>query len=125
MWQNQDILIAEELLRTAMICGDTQAMSDLIDDSFVFTSPMGNSMKKGEYLEQHSNKISKIVRMDLFEIDVHHIYSIIVTTTKVKIEATYDENPISGIFVYTRIWHDRQNRLRVVASHCSEIDTYK
>lgn len=121
MQNDQDVSASEERLRAAMIAGDVQALSELIDENLVFTGPMGNVMTKEEDLEAHRKRHLQIRRLDLFETALHPVYDIVVTTTKARLEATYIEHPVSGIFAYTRIWRSGEHGWRVVAGHCSRI----
>ncbi|WP_062224385.1 nuclear transport factor 2 family protein [Aureimonas sp. D3] len=121
MREAQDILACEEKLRTAMIAGDVETLSELIDDDLVFTGPMGNVMTKEEDLEAHRSRVLCIQRLDLFETAFHPLHEIIVVTTKARLEAIYDQNPVSGTFAYTRIWHQDEHGWRISAGHCSRI----
>lgn len=105
-----------------MVAGDVQELSDLLDDSLVFTGPMGNVLNKVEDLQAHRSGILRIQRLDLFETVVHPVNGIIVVTTKAKLEATYDKHPVSGTFAYSRIWYENgKHGWRVMVGHCSRI----
>lgn len=121
MLETQVILACEEKLRTAMIAGDVETLSELIDDDLVFTGPTGAVMTKEEDLEAHRSRTLLIQRLDLFETVLHPMRGDFVATTKAKLEATYDQHPVSGTFAYTRIWHEGERGWRVTAGHCSRI----
>lgn len=121
MQNDQGVSASEERLRAAMIAGDVQALSELMDENLVFTGPMGNVMTKEEDLEADRKRHLQIRRLDLLETTLHPVHDIVVTTTKARLEATYIEHPVSGIFAYTRIWRSGEHGWRVVAGHCSRI----
>lgn len=121
MLQIQEVEMREERLRLAMIAGDAEALADLIDDDLVFTGPMGNVMTKQEDLEAHRSRIFRIQRLELFETRLHPVGEMVVATTKASLEATFDCEPASGIFAYTRIWRKVDDAWRVQAGHCSKL----
>ncbi|RKF22536.1 nuclear transport factor 2 family protein [Altericroceibacterium spongiae] len=121
MNQKQDVLNCEERLRAAMVAGDVETLSELIEDDLVFTGPMGDVTTKTEDLEAHRSRTLQIQQLDLFETALHPVHGFIVAMTKAKLEATYDQHPVSGIFAYTRLWHKGAQGWRVAAGHCSRI----
>jgi hypothetical protein len=121
MHQTQNVLACEDRLRTAMVAGDVSTLSELIEESLVFTGPMGNVLTKAEDLEAHRSRVFRIQRLDLFDTSLHPIHGLIVATTKAKLEATYDQQPVSGTFAYTRVWRDGERGWRIAAGHCSRI----
>ncbi|MET7243088.1 hypothetical protein ABZT49_06935 [Methylobacterium sp. EM32] len=45
----------------------------------------------------------------------------VVATVKARLEATFDDHPVAGIFAYTRVWRKGNKGWRIVAGHCSRI----
>ena len=121
MQETQSVTISEERLRTAMIAGNVEVLSELIDDDLVFTGPMGNVMTKEEDLDAHRSRLLQIQRLDTFENRLHPSHGVVVATSKAKLEATYDQHTVSGTFAYTRIWYKGEHGWRIVAGHCSRI----
>jgi ketosteroid isomerase-like protein len=121
MRHSQDVLACEERLRAAMVAGDVATLSELIEDSLVFTGPMGNVMTKAEDLEAHRSRVFRIQRLDTFDTSLHPLDGLIVVTTKARLEATYDQHPVAGIFAYTRVWREGELGWRIAVGHCSRI----
>jgi transposase InsO family protein len=112
---------AEALTAAGWQFSGRSTLSDLIEDNLVFTGPMGNVMTKAEDLEAHRSRAFQIQRLDVFDTSFHPIHGLIVATTKAKLEATYDHQPVSGTFAYTRVWREGDRGWRVLVGHCSKI----
>lgn len=59
-----DIENLEEQLRLAMLAGDVDVMSELLDDDLVLVDHQGRRLGKAQDLEAHSSGLLKLDRVD-------------------------------------------------------------
>ena len=62
-----EIRAREEDLRSAMLAGDTSALSDLIDDRAVFTGNGGSVLDKAQDLTTHESGMLKVSNIDAID----------------------------------------------------------
>jgi ketosteroid isomerase-like protein len=114
----------EEELRLAMLAGNVDALSDLIDDDLTFTDPGGNVLTKADDLAAHRTGALKVERLDIFDSKLHSVGSMVLVTTKAKLEGRFQETTFSGVFAYTRLWFLSNGRWRIRVGHCSTIGPF-
>ncbi len=111
----------EAALRTAMLAGDVDTLSELIDDDLVFTAPDGQVLSKDDDLAAHRARLLRLHRLDVFETRSQRVGELIVTITKAQLAGHFGATPIDGAFAYTRLWRAAGPRWRIVAGHASRI----
>ena len=111
----------EEELRLAMLAGDADALSDLINDDLAFTDPSGNVLTKADDLAAHRTGALKVERLELFDSKLHSVGSMVLVTTKAKLEGRFQKTAFSGVFAYTRLWSLSNGRWRIGVGHASMI----
>ncbi len=121
MSRTEELERYEQRLREAMLAGAVAELDDLIDDDLVFTGPTGEVLSKAQDLAAHRDGILRITRLDLFESRLHAVGDLVIATTLARLEATYAGHPVSGIFAYTRMWHETTQGWRVAAGQCARL----
>lgn len=116
------IIKLEEELRKAMINSDVETLDKLISDELTFLTFDGDIATKEMDLLAHKNKIQKLEKMDLSELEIKIMGSIAVTTVIAKIEGTFLDANISGNYRYMRIWEDKFGKTQIVAGAISKIE---
>ena len=111
----------EEELRLAMLAGNVDALSELIDDDLAFTDPSGNVLTKADDLAAHRSGALKVERLELFASKLHAVGPMVLVTTKAKLEGRFHETAFSGVFAYTRLWSLSNGRWRIRVGHASMI----
>ena len=112
---------AEETLRAAMLAGDVTALSALIDDRLVFTSPDGTVVNKDQDLSAHASSVLKLTEIDLTDGQFHPVGDMVLATTKATLAGTFGGMTIDGTYAYTRLWSRASGQWRVIAGQAARI----
>ncbi|MEE3715844.1 nuclear transport factor 2 family protein [Tumidithrix elongata RA019] len=119
----QQILEAEETLRQAMIRSDVEALNELISSELLFTDFLGQLVTKQQDLDAHASGAIKIDDIALTELQVLPVQeTVAVVSVRVYITGSYNGNPASGNFRFTRVWsRSPQGTWHIIAGHCGTI----
>lgn len=118
----QAVVEAEAGLREAMMSGNVAALDDLLDDALCFTDQNGNRLTKADDLAAHRSGLLKIETID--PAGAPHIRlwgDCAMVAVTVELAGFYGGEAFFGRFAYSRIWYERDGRLRVVLAHCSAV----
>ncbi len=113
----QQIQQAEETLRQAMEVSDTEALQVLLADNLLFTNHFGSLVSKHEDLQTHSSGELKIesVKLSNQQIQLHESFAVV--SVEAQILAVFGARRADGVFMFTRVWVEREGGLHVVAGH--------
>lgn len=111
----------EEALRSAMVASDVAALSALIDEGLVFTSPDGTVLSKDQDLSAHRAGTLKLIKLDLFDGRLHRLGENVLVTTKADLSGTFAGASIDGTYAYTRLWSQASGQWRVIAGHAARL----
>lgn len=120
--QDEPIVAAEAALRTAMLAGDVDALDALLDEDLWFTDQAGNRLSKADDLAVHRSGRLKLETIDL--VDPRYIRrwgDCATVCVAVDLAGFFDGESFFGRFAYSRVWHERDGRWRVVLAHCSPL----
>ncbi len=112
----------EESLRAAMLTGDVEVLTNLLDDDLVFTGPDGKVLSKNDDLSVHRNRLLRLDQLDLYETQIYRIGELILTTTKATLAGHFGSTPFDGVFAYTRLWRQSGALWRIVVGHAAKIE---
>lgn len=113
------ILQKEQQLARAMLASDVKVLDDLISEKLVFTLPTGMIAGKQMDLEAHRSGFQKLSTLNVLERQVQFYGAFAVVQAKVQLEGRFGENSIQGVFCYTRVWANLEQRWQIIAGHCS------
>lgn len=113
----------ERDLRRAQLSGDVAALDRLIDDELRFVGPDGLIYRKADDLEAHRGGAIRITRLDPSEEHIQRFDDMAVVSVRMEMAGSFNGQPFSGPFRYTRLWCERANGWRIVAGHVSAIQT--
>ena len=117
-----EIIKAEERLKTAMLGSDTKELDLLLSDELIFTNHLGQIMTKADDLNAHESGLLKIKSLDLSEkkMNISARYSIV--SVKASICAEFNGEESETVLRFTRIWHKADNNSwQVAAAHSSAV----
>lgn len=118
----QQIAIAEESLRKAMLGSDVDALDNLVSSSLIFTNHFGQVIGKREDLDAHRSGMLRLTRMDPSELKIVARDQHAVVSVRMFVEGTFSGSPFSTIFRYTRIWSLFESYgWKVIAGHMSTV----
>ncbi len=119
--ENQ-IQIAEERLRCAMLTSNSEILDELISPELLFTNHMGQVLTKQDDLALHQSGILKFHALDPSESQMKISEKMAIVSVCMKMSGVYNGNPFRGNLRYTRVWHLSQNNAwQVVAGHSCTI----
>jgi ketosteroid isomerase-like protein len=118
---DDEILACEAELRDAQLTGNVAVLDRLLDDLLVFTNIDGTLASKSDDLSLHRSGQLRIMRMDPSDRHLLHLGATSVVSVRMNAEAIMNDVPVTATLRYTRIWHKRSDRWRLVAGHMSTV----
>ncbi|PSB04889.1 nuclear transport factor 2 family protein [Merismopedia glauca] len=116
------INLAEERLRLAMLASDVAELDELISDNLIFTTHLGQVFSKQEDLELHGSGEVDFQKIEPSEQVVSVGNGFAVVSVRIRIAGTYCGTPIDDDLRYTRVWHlEENNAWRIFAGHISSV----
>ena len=116
------ITVAEERLRLAMLNSDIGALDELISSDLIFTTHLGQVLGKQDDLELHRSGVLRFHTMEPSERQVKAAAQFAVVSVRMRVSGAYSDSPFAGDFRYTRLWClSPSGTWHVVAGHCSTV----
>jgi ketosteroid isomerase-like protein len=114
---------AEGRLRAAMLASDVATLDVLLSPDMIFTNQVGARLDKGDDLGAHQSGLLRIEQLDPIEpLLIRLLGDSAVVCVTVQLSGSYDAQPFSGTFAYTRCWHRLPgDQWRIEAAHCSPV----
>lgn len=113
-----DVEIYEARLRVAMLASDVAELDRLIADDLIFTAFNGQLVTKEQDLEMHRSGSIKIEELDVLELLAREVGEVALVVAHVRISGSFDNQPASGEFRFTRVWQMKQEGWQIVAGAC-------
>lgn len=117
----------EERLRDAMLAGDVDALTVLLNEELAFVGPDGNVWSKTDDLDSHRTGRLRLSDLTLSERTYRRMGNVVVVIARTRLEGEFEGAPIAGDYRYTRIWRrfgdETSDDWQIVAGHCSPIAT--
>ena len=118
----QQIIVAEERLRLAMLRSDLEVLDELISPDLIFTNHMGQVFSKHDDLDMHRSGALKLYTLEPSENRYKVYEQFAVTLVRMKLSGIYNSLPFAADLRYTRIWHlSVQKTWQIVAGHISAV----
>ena len=109
---------AEERLRAAMLSADVDAMDELLAPELFFTNHLGQLLGKEDDLAAHRSGMLKVSELKASEQHVQIHGDVAIVSVRMELSGTYDGEPASGDFRFTRVWAlSDEKTWRVIAAH--------
>ncbi len=104
-----------------MLASDVSKLDELIADSLIFTAFTGALVDKQTDLKMHQSGLIEISELIPSEQIIQVYDNFAVVTVKMQISGSFDDQPSSGNYRFTRVWAKPKNHWQVVAGHVSEV----
>lgn len=115
----KDLIVNAEIeLLTAVKNADVSVLEQILHDDLLFNLPDGQTITKEFDLNSYRSGKMKIDSLEASDQIVNIIDNLAVVTVSVSLNGTYDNNPISGVFKYIRVWKQFDGHLKVIAGSC-------
>jgi uncharacterized protein (TIGR02246 family) len=120
------IVALEEQWRKAQVAGDTAAMDKLLSDDYVGVTSTGEVNTKAQQLERVRQRTFVVSRLELSDIKVKFIGEgqVAIVTTHATIEGINNGAPITGNFIYTRVYqHTANGQWKITSFEATRVRT--
>ncbi|MGA2039648.1 MAG: nuclear transport factor 2 family protein [Bryobacteraceae bacterium] len=116
------IVDAEDRLRAAMLSSDIRALDELLSPDLIFTDHLGRLLGKEDDLAAHRSGMLKVNELRASEQHIRRNGDVVIVSVRMRLSGTYDGNPASGDFRFTRVWALSPNKTwHLVAAHSSVV----
>ncbi len=116
------IVEVEERLRQAMLHSDVGVLDELISPELIFTSHVGQIVRKEDDLALHRSGIFRLKQLEPSQqhIQLHPDFAVV--SVLMHLVGTYENAPVDTHIRYTRIWSNRPNEsTQLIAGHASTL----
>lgn len=118
----QQIALAEERLRLAMLASDAAALDELISPELIFTNHLGHVLGKQDDVELHRTGLLKLHTLQPSEMQVQASAQLAVVSVRMRVAGAYGGAPFEEDLRYTRVWRIAANgNWEIVAGHSSRV----
>lgn len=116
------IVKAEERLRKAMLHSDVGVLDELIAPELIFTSHMGQIVRKEDDLAFHRAGVLRLKELTPSEQHIQIYPGFAVVSVLMHLVGSYEGAPVDQRIRYTRIWSSvSDGLLQVFAGHASAL----
>ena len=117
------IIEAEEQLRVAMLTSDVSILDELLAPELIFTNHLGQLLGKKDDLEAYMSGLLKVEQLTPSERQILLHEKVAVVSVRMHLSGTYDGNPASGDFRFTRVWaaSSARNCWQIIAAHATRV----
>jgi Domain of unknown function (DUF4440) len=99
-----DIRLAEERLRLAMLANDIAELDALIDDRLLFVTPDAQVHCKQDDLDLYRTGLQQISRLELIEVRIEVHASVAITVVLAQMAGRFKGHAFEGRYRYVRCW---------------------
>jgi ketosteroid isomerase-like protein len=114
----EQIIVAEENLRLAMLDSDLKVLDELLAPELIFTDHLGQLVGKQADLEGHK---SGVLKLESLAPDDRHILvknNVAIVSVRMQLSGSYNGTPTSGNFRFTRVWaQSSAGTWQIIAAH--------
>ena len=106
----------EDQWRVAQLTNDTSVMDRLLSDDYIGISMTGQVLTKAQQLDRVRTHSIMLSKMDLSDRKVKLIGSIAIVTSRADVEGSNENQPVAGMFRYTRVYQRLPNGIWKITS---------
>jgi hypothetical protein len=117
------IIEAEEQLRVAMLTSNVGILSELLAPELIFTNHLGQPLGKKDDLEAYTSGLLKMEHLTPSERQILLRENVAIVSVRMRLAGTYEGNPASGDFRFTRVWaaSPARNSWQIIAAHATRV----
>ena len=117
------IIEAEEQLRVAMLTCDVSRLDELLAAELIFTNHLGQLLGKKDDLEAYMSGLLKVEQLISSERQILLHEKVAIVSVRMRLSGTYDGNPASGDFRFTRVWaaSSARNSWQIIAAQATRV----
>lgn len=119
----EQIQVAEESLRQAMLASDVNALSELIADDLLFTGPAGRLVSKATDLENYRSGLQKMIALTPHEQSIRPFGETVIVSVQMEVEGQFAGQSFQGRYQYGRVWINTAGNWKIVAGHVSLVQS--
>jgi ketosteroid isomerase-like protein len=120
--QRHEIDQLEDLWQSAMLKGDTKALSSLLADDYIAITASGTLQTKSEALASMSAHRIRFASLDISDRKVRFYGSTALVNSLAQVQGVSPEGDVSGSYRYTRVYaRDAQGNWKIVNFEISRV----
>ncbi|CAD0003259.1 nuclear transport factor 2 family protein [Flavobacterium chungangense] len=116
--KTETIVNAEIELLTAIKKADVLVLEKMLHDDLLFNLPDGNTITKEFDLDSYRSGKIKIDSLEASDQIINIIGDTAVVAVTISLKGAFNNDPISGVFRYVRVWKQFDESLKVIAGSC-------
>ena len=116
------IEVAEEQLRLAMLASDVESLEALISPNLVFTTHFGAVISKQDDLETHRSGALKFQKIELSEQKILTLGHIAYASARARLSGVFGGSPFQDDIRFSRVWQlSPNNAWQVIAGQATVV----
>jgi len=119
---NEQICIAEERLRRAMLASDVGVLDELLAPEIIITSHLGELLRKQDDLAAHESGLIQMHELQPSEQLIRFHQDVALVSVRLQVTGLYNGIPANGDFRFTRVWAaSAAGAWHVIAAHIGRV----
>jgi ketosteroid isomerase-like protein len=110
--------------QAAILSADSEAVSDLLADSYVGIGPDGTISTKAEDLQSRTGGQQIINSLNVEDRKIRIFGTTAVVTSKVRVRGMYGGLPLLGEYRYTRVWNLEHGKWQIVSFEANRVHDF-
>lgn len=116
------VQVMEDRLLAAMLSSDVDELDRLIGDQALVSGTDGQLTTKADDIAAHQTGLLRLRTMTPQRTTIQLITpDVAIAFALISLEGTYRDQAFAGLFRYTRVWHNTDERWQIVAAHISAL----
>ncbi|MGF1922911.1 MAG: nuclear transport factor 2 family protein [Bacteroidia bacterium] len=113
--KEEQIIDSEKRLFEAMKLGDILVLEELLHDSLIFNTPIGQTITKSMDIENYRSGLMTVTEISVSDRIIHTIEDMSTVAVTIHLKANYADQIIDGKFRYLRVWKLFDNSWKIIA----------
>lgn len=107
--EREQIMALENQWRQAAIAGDVATMDKLLSEDYLGITASGEVLTKTQQLDHMRDRKLVLTKIDISQVKIKLIRNIAIVTSLANVEGSSDDEPLHGLFRYTRVYQRLPN----------------
>jgi len=118
----REVMKVEHRWNRAFLRRDIKTLTHILAGDYVGTTNKGEVQSKTEELIALKAAAPNFVSFGTDGVEVHVYEDVAIVTGRMRLTVLYEEQEVSGEFLYTRVYVERHRHWRLVVSHTNKLE---